>query len=200
MRRFNLLLAASFLTLASAAGAQTVINFDNLSDGSVVTTQYAGVEFSSSTGFTNYVTAQNQYNASKPNFICSGPIGRGINCSSPTIVTFLSAVTNVSLKGMGINDVGNMKVAQVDLYNGATFLGSQDILGNGQGFDPLFIDLMSWGTITRLELNNITDVAGIGWDDFAYTAGNMSAVPEPASVVLLVTGLAGIVVVRRRRS
>ncbi len=200
MRHLRLLLAASTLGLASTAGAQTVINFDNLSDGTVVTNQYSGVVFSSSLGNVNYITSQSGYNGSKPNFICSGPINSSIDCAAPTTVTFLSAVSGVSLKGMGINDVGNVKVAQVNLFNGLSFLGSQNILGNGEGIDPVFIDLSSWGTITSFELTNITDGGGIGWDDIAYTAGPRSSVPEPSSVALMIAGLAGIAAVRRRRA
>ncbi len=200
MRRFSLLFLASTLGLATAANAQTVINFDNLSDGTAVTNQYAGVTFSSSAGNTNYITTQSNYNGSKPNFICTGQTGQGINCTAPTFVSFLNAVSGVSLKALGINDVGNVKVAQVNIYNGVNFLGSQDIFGNGEGVNPLVVNLASWGTMTRFELTNITDAAGIGWDDVTYTAGPVTTAPEPASVALVLTGLVGIVAARRRRA
>ncbi len=200
MRRVSILLLAASLSVADSASAQTVINFDNLSNLDVVTNQYAGVVFSSSAGNVNYVTTQNAFNASKPNFICAGAVNSGINCTSPTFVTFLSEVSGVSLNALGIDNTGNGKVAQVDLYNGVTFLGSQDIFGNGERLDPVFVNLASWGSITRFELKNITDDAGIGWDDITYTAGVTSTVPEPASVVLMMAGLAGLVAIRRRRA
>ncbi|GAB1343130.1 PEP-CTERM sorting domain-containing protein [Gemmatimonas sp.] len=198
-RQLSTLVLASTFCLASTASAQTVINFDNLSNNTVVTNQYAGVSFSSTAGNTNYITAQSSYNGSKPNFLCSGPVNSFINCTASTTVTFESAVSGVSLKGMGINDVGNVKVAQVDLYNGLTFLGSQNILGNGEGYNPLLIDLSSWGSITRFDLTNITDSGGIGWDDITYTS-RPTSVPEPSSLALVAAGLVGVAAARRRRA
>ena len=186
---------ASAFCVSSVAQAQTVINFDNLANGTVVTNQYAGVLFSSTQGFVNFITTQSGYNASKPNFICTGPVGGGINCTAPTIITFAAAVSGVSILGMGINDVG--KVAQAQLYNGVNFLGTQNIIGNSEGLNPVLVDLSAWGSVTRLELTNINDGAGIGWDNLAYSA---NTVPEPSTVVLMLAGLAGIVVARRKRT
>lgn len=128
--------------------------------------------------------------------ICSGPAGSGINCSAPTFIDFISAVTGVSIKGMGINDVG--VVAQANLYNGATFLGAVNINGNAEVYNPVFVDFSSYGALTRIELTNITDGGGIGWDDLAYTKGPSNVVPEPASLVLVAAGLAGLAFARRR--
>ena len=186
---------ASAFCVSSVAQGQTVINFDNLANGTVVTNQYAGVVFSSTLGFVNYITAQSEYNGSKPNFICSGPVGGSINCTAPTIITFAAAVSGLSILGMGINNVG--KVAEAQLYNGVTFLGTQNIIGNSESLNPVLVNLSAWGSVTRLELTNITDGGGIGWDNLTYSA---NTVPEPSTVVLTLAGLAGIVIARRKRT
>ena len=191
------IIAAGALCLSAPLSAQTVINFDNLNNGDVVTNQYAGVTFSSTAGNVNYITAQSGYNGSKPNFICTGPVRSSINCAAPTFIDWVSAVTGVKISGLGINDVG--KVAEAHLFNGATNLGTFNIMGNAQGLDPLVLDFTGYGAITRLELTNITDAAGIGWDDLTYTANGVTTTPEPSSFLLVAAGVAALAIARRKR-
>jgi hypothetical protein len=77
------LLAVAFLG-ATASLYANVINFDDLTNGVVVTNQYAAQDavFSSTAGNVNYITTQASYNGTPPNFICTGPVGSGINCAA----------------------------------------------------------------------------------------------------------------------
>src|SRR5687768_11945708 len=72
MRRLVALLAVgAAITLATPAQA-VVIDFDTLSSGDVITTQYPGVTFSSEVGSQVLVNPQAVfYGTSVPNFICS---------------------------------------------------------------------------------------------------------------------------------
>lgn len=146
-------------------GSQTLyagpveINFDDQPQGGltgvVITNQYAGVLFSSTTGFVNYVTTQSSYNSTKPNFLCTGPAGSTINCMAETILTFATPVDNLTFDGMGINDIG--LVAKIDIYTNGIFTATQDVMGNSQGLNPVLQDLTAYDNITNIRIYNITD-------------------------------------------
>lgn len=188
--------------IATVPALATVINFDNLSNGDVVTNQYAGVVFSSTTGFVNFVTTQPAYQSTPPNFICSGPAGGSIDCAHETILTFSSAANGLSFDALGINDV-SANVAQVDVFTNGVFNSTVIIPGNAQGFAPEHIDLSAFAGVTKIRIYNITDAAGIGWDTFTY---NQSlGTPEPAAWMFAGSGLLLLMLgrvsgTRRRRS
>src|ERR1039458_7176959 len=98
-------IAVVFLALALSAtaafGASVVVNFDNLNNGDVITNQYAGVTFSSTSGNVNYVTAQSQYQSTPPNFLCSGPASGGIDCAQETFLNFSSPVNGLKFERVG---------------------------------------------------------------------------------------------------
>src|ERR1035438_6289557 len=87
------------LSATAAFGASVVVNFDNLNNGDVITNQYAGVTFSSTSGNVNYVTTQPQYLSTPPNFLCSGPASGGIDCAQETFLNFSSPVNGLNFDG-----------------------------------------------------------------------------------------------------
>jgi len=105
-----------------------VIDFDDLADGEVVTTQYPEATFSSSAGSDNKA-ATGDFGTSLPNFICTGPVGGPINCTEPTFIDFTSSVSNLTLMGVGIDDTG--VVAQVDVFVGGALDSTVDVIGEG---------------------------------------------------------------------
>jgi len=187
----------TLLGALSSIASATVINFDNLADGNVITNQYAGVVFSSTPGNVNYVTAQPIYNGTPPNFLCTGPVGGGINCTAETIMTFSSGVSGLTFQGLGINDV-SANVAQVDVFVNSIFNSTITVAGNAQGFNPVLVNLSAFSNVTKIRIYNITDAAGIGWDTFTFNQS--SSVPEPATFSFIGLGLAGAALLRRRRS
>jgi len=172
-----------------APAAANDINFDDLPGGTVVTTQYAGVTFSSSSGHDVATTAQSAtYGTSVPNFICSG-VGGGITCADPVYLDFLAPVSDLHFLAVG-DDMSGI-IGNAAVFAGATLLGSVDIVGDGDPFGtPMLIDLTAFSGITRLEITT-TDPAGLGYDDFHFVPGQ-GPVPEPATWALMLGGFATI--------
>jgi hypothetical protein len=193
-------IAVVFLALALSAtaafGASVVVNFDNLNNGDVITNQYAGVTFSSTTGNVNYVTAQSQYQSTPPNFLCSGPASGGIDCAQETFLNFSSPVNGLNFDGMGVNDIG--VEAQIDVWTNGVFNSTVQVIGNAQGLAPDHIDLSGFSNVTEIRIYNIVDGGGIGWDTFQYTQGQ-GTTPEPGTLIMFGSGIIGLAGMLRRK-
>ena len=195
MKSFLLTLGclAAASAFATQAGAVT-IDFDDLGNAVEVNTQYADVTFSSQAGSRILTTAQD-FDTSLPNFICSAQAS--INCVDDVYVDFAVGVNGLSFLAVGDNNVGD--VGDVRVFAGAVLLGTVDLIMDGLPFGaPQLIDLGAFANVTRIEIVNITDDAGLGYDDFTFDAGN--AVPEPATWAMMILGfgLAGGAMRRRR--
>jgi hypothetical protein len=156
-------------TVPPTPGSHAVINFDDLPQGSitgiVVDTQYPSAQFSSFTGYVNYVSTQPDLVSSKPNFICTGPIGGSIDCTGDTIVTFPSPASGLTLNAIGFDNAGT--VAQIDVFGTAGLLGTVAVIGHGT-VAPELQDLSAYSGITSIRIRDITDPGGLGWDDFSF--------------------------------
>ncbi len=102
-----------------------------------------------------------------PNLLCSGPAGDTANCAEDTFVDFTNPVDSLSFWALGVSNLGT--VAQVNVYVDHVFDSTVDITGLGDQFTPLPVDLSSFSNVTRIELVNIADAAGIGWDTFSFS-------------------------------
>ncbi|MHC4429350.1 MAG: hypothetical protein ACYS0D_12240 [Planctomycetota bacterium] len=168
----------------SSAEAGVVIDFDSFADGDVIDTQFPEATFSSSPGNVNFITAQPSIAHTPPNFICTGPEGGSINCVEDTYVDFTNPVEDLTLWAIGVNDFG--VVAQVNVFVNNVFDSTVDILGMGDANTPFIVDLSPFSNVTRIELVNIVDNSGIGWDTFSFT------LPTPGAMgVLALAGFAG---------
>jgi hypothetical protein len=182
---------------APPASAQVVtINFDALSNGTLVTNQYPFAVFSSALGMSNRVVTASPFNGSKPNVLCTGTAVI-VTCTDPTYIDFSVPVSGLSFKALGIDDIGRVGLARI--FSGSTMLDEIALVGNHQQFNPLLVDFGATGGITRLEITGIRDAGGIAWDDFRFNAGTASVSPEPSTVVLVASGLGSLVVGMRRR-
>ncbi len=193
----------ALLALGSATVAHaTVINFDNLAGGVLVTNQYAGVTFSSDPGEGMYTAGGTP--VSYPNFLCTAPIGGEIDCINNVYIDFAVPVSGLSIWAIEANEYG--AVATFSFYNGATLLGTQNLIGlaaapNTYGYGNQFIDLSAFSNVTRLEIRGPGGSGpidssyggnGIGWDDLSFTQ-----VPAPATMGL--PAFAVLTASRRRR-
>lgn len=189
----------ALVATAAAHASPTLIDFDNLPTSTQVTTQYPGVTFSSSAGENLYIDGGQP--VSYPNYICTGTSPSGIDCTADVYIDFASPVTNVSIWCVQPNEFGVSATCLV--YNGSTLLGTQNIIGlgtsSGFGYGNVFVDLSSFGPMTRLEIrgpggsgpiDNSAGGVGCAWDDLTYT------VPAPGAAALL--GLGGLALARRR--
>ncbi len=182
MRLGKVLCVATFV---AGTGFATVINFDNLAAGVAVTNQYsASATFSSVTGEVNATTAQD-LGSSLPNFICTAPVGGSIDCTHDVFVDFTNPVNNLTFLAVGVNNVG--VVAEVNVFENGSFFNTVNIIGAGTPFTPLTVNLSAFSNVTRIEIVNDIDAAGIGYDDFSF--GAATGVPEPSTFGLLAAGL-----------
>jgi PEP-CTERM motif len=185
---------ACLLAVASAGSASAAtIDFDSVGNGTVVTNQFAPATFSSIAGSQILTTAQN-FNTSLPNFICSGR-GGAINCVDPVLVAFSTAVSNLKFTAVGDNNSGVNGLVKV--FNGATLLGTQNILGDANPGTNFLVDLSGFGPLTGIEITT-TDAAGLGYDDFIFDIG-AAAVPEPTTWAMMLAGFGAIGGLLRRR-
>ena len=184
----------SVLGFAGSAHAG-LITFEDLSDGTIVTNQYAGVTFSSVGAETNIVTHQPGIGLGD-NFLCTGTAG--IDCASETILTFSGLVNNLSFFQVGDNASGI--VAQVDVFVSGFFASTVNILGFNDFSTPDFVDLSAFTNVSAIRIHDITDPGGLGWDNFSFKPAGTSTVPLPAGLGLLASAVGGLAALRRRKS
>jgi hypothetical protein len=147
---------AVLLSGGGRAGA-TIINFDDLPNNTIVTNQYPEATFSSNPGFVNWTTAQD-LGSSPPNFICTGPASGGIDCAHDVFVDFTNPVNNLRFVGVGVNNTG--VVAQVDVFVNGINTATVPMIGQGNPFVPVPVDLTAFPDVTRIAIHDVTDRGG----------------------------------------
>ncbi|MFN0102024.1 MAG: PEP-CTERM sorting domain-containing protein [Bryobacteraceae bacterium] len=112
----------------------------------------------------------------------------GGSCQTDWRLDFDFGVTNLMFESAFFNPVD---FVSVEYFDGATSLGSIPVAANGT------FDLSSVPRITSLVFNDSSTGAGFGFGDFSFDRAG-SAIPEPATLLLLGMGLAAIAYRRRR--
>ncbi len=148
--------------LASMGRAQTVIDFDDLSHNTVVTSQYPIATFSAETGYENIAIAFS--GPSEPMILCTRVINGGLGCDADTYIDFAAAVNDLTLQAVAVDDPG--VVCRVVVYENGIQTAVVDIIGPMMPWGP--IDLSGFSDVTRIEIIDINDQGGIGWDDFSF--------------------------------
>jgi PEP-CTERM motif len=190
---FKASLFALSIAIAGEASA-AVIDFDTLGDGVEVNNQYSGVVFSSVSGSRILTTSLGAFlGSSPPNIICSGTAS--INCGDDVYVDFLSGISGLSFLAVGDNDSGI--IGTVSAFAGMSLLGTVNIVGDGNFTTAQLVDISGFSGITRIEITHVTDLAGLGFDDFKFSSGG---VPEPASWALMLAGFGLVGAAMRRRT
>ncbi|MFN6461375.1 MAG: cadherin-like domain-containing protein [Nostoc sp. DedVER02] len=144
----------------------TLINFDNLAPGTVLTNQFSGVTFSSDPG-NSVTTLFYPLGPSQPNVIGTANSTGQINGNLNLNVDFAQPVNDLSFFVVGDNTVGT--AAKIDVYTTTSSSPiTVNLITDGNGFAPDLVDLSSFTNITRISINNVTDPAGIGYDSFQF--------------------------------
>ncbi len=153
--------------LALSAG-QTVINFDDLPAGTVVTTQYPGVTFSSADGYGNVTTSVNsQYGGSPPNSLGAFDPNTG-SFNDPTFLKFTTPVSDLKFVAIGDNNSGDIGTVVVTQKDGT--VTNVPIIGDGNFSTSILVDLSTFSNVSDIAISN-SDPAGLAFDDFSFTGG-----------------------------
>lgn len=188
------------LALASTSASAALVDFNGLPSGTVVSNQFAGVNFSTEAG---------QQVIASGGFICTGT--PGFNCTQDIYIDFASAASNISIDAVQANEFGT--VGTFFLYSGATLLGTQDLIGlsltdGAYGFGTQTVSFTGFSGVTRLEirgpggtgdLDNRYSGGGVGWDNLSWVS-TPNGVPEPSSLALVLVALAATAHRRKARA
>ena len=200
MKKFLIIIVASLMTLGLAFKANAVvIDFDSLSEWDLVSNQFAEATFSPDTGIElRAKTINGSFGTSSPNVLCAVPTSTAFgNCgNSPGgfTVDFTNPVNSLNFL-FATNNVTNVVIGKVDVFENFAFSSTIDIIGTIFATGEI-VDLTAFSNVTKIEIHSITDLGGIVYDNFSFSV----SVPEPSTLLLLGSGLAGLIALRRKFS
>ena len=213
------LIAATVLALPAAPAAAVLINFDDLTDGTTLSNQYAGVTFAAN-GFTgaggpyfDWATNTDMTIVS----IAGGDIGTlgtpslvsgnilrsfsgwlGEDGDASFSITFASAINAISMDFAGVYDTAEDSAnVRIFAYDGATLLGS--VAGPASTTGQFTLSYAA-SNITRVVVTPGSFYDWVGVDNINYTPATAGAVPEPATWAMMIAGFGLIGGTLRRRA
>ena len=166
---------------ATNGAAQTVVGFDDLvGNSTAVPAGYGGINWGP--GWQSYAWEQDPYNAN------SGAV-RIYNYTNPAYFSFTAATQFNGAYFAGPTSIS----AFFTLFLNNTQVHTSQTLGLTS--TPTFLHSGYTGLVDRVQVNSTPGYFVM--DDVSY--GSATVTPEPISMTLLGTGLAGIAAARRRR-
>jgi hypothetical protein len=144
----------------------TVIDFDDLAGGTTVTNQYSAATFSCDTGFYNQVVSD-----WGPKVLGTLPLDTdGRNYDRNLYVDFTSPVDSLMFDYGYINTASGGTVGEVNVFEDGQLYATTSIPGGGS---IQTMDLSSYRHVTRIEIVNVTDPAGLVYDNFRFSADSV---------------------------
>ncbi len=151
------------------------IGFDDLVPGTDVTSQYAHATFSSDPGCSAQVSDYAGLAASLPNYLFTyETCAAGLTAS--VYVDFDVPVHALQFKGVGVNNATRVATLRVITTEGVETV---EMTGQGDPTTPVLVDLSRYEHVLRLEIVDVSDPYGMGFDDFAFVAEDQEADDTP---------------------
>lgn len=169
---------------------QVIINFEDLADSDAVTTQYANLTFSNATALTAGVSLNEFDFPPSSGATAIFDDGAPISIDFGTPITELSGFFNYIVPlTITAFDSGNSQVAQVFSSFSSNITSLPD---PGSSVNEL-IALNFAGGISKVTIAG--DPAGYSFtlDDLTYTTLDVQPVPEPSTILLIISGIPAIV-------
>ncbi|MBD2384432.1 PEP-CTERM sorting domain-containing protein [Cylindrospermum sp. FACHB-282] len=189
----GLISVSAVLGLTESAKA-VVINFDSLAGNTVITNQFPEATFTSNSGF-EIRTLTGSFGASAPNVILATNTTGTPNTNQDIFVNFAQAVNNLSFRIVGDNSTSP---GLVNIFTSGVLAGQVNMVADGNGSTSDLVNLASFTNITSISMTSITDPGGIGYDDFTFDVAPAQSVPEPTTMLGLLTS-GGFLVTSRRK-
>jgi hypothetical protein len=143
-----------------------LINFDNLADGTIVTDQYPQATFSSDSGLYNEVFSD----WSSHVLGTFPPSPDGANFNHNLYVDFTAPVDDLQFNYGYVN--ASSVAGEVNVYQNGTLTATVPMLGGAN--DSIGTeDLSAYDNVTRIEIVDVTDPAGLAYDNFQFTSGDL---------------------------
>jgi hypothetical protein len=192
--RLALLLA--ILLVPSALLADPVINFDSLTDLNSVTTQFSGLTFSNATALTAGISL-NEFefpplSGSNVVFDDGGPMFIAFGNPIIGFSAYFTYSSPLILQGI---DAGNNIVATAT----SVFSSNLALSGDLGSSSNEFLQLAYAPGISGIRITGDASGGSFTIDNVSYTTkATTASVPEPSSICLLLTGMAGLFGLRKR--
>lgn len=181
--------AAVWLFAANPANA-LLIDFEEFNDGDLISL-VGNATFSSGNNVEVYAFG-GSFAQSGVNTIA--PDAGGGSFTGDLFVDFTAAVDNLSFWSGGDDIIGLQ--ATINVFVDGLFASAVGLVGDGSASTTDFHDLSAFSGVTRIEIVNVIDPAGLVYDDFGF---DVTAVPEPSILGLFALGLIAVGVTTRRR-
>lgn len=151
-------------TTISSTPEEVLIHFDDLPNNFNVGSYYPQATFSTDNFFYPVHTFQNCgpcSTSSPPNFISTKP-----NDAGELIVNFTRPVNNLSFWVVGI-DTRSGNFGFLDVFENDLKVATYNF--NGTFSNPAWVNLTTHTNVTKIRAYSLTDVQGVGFDDFRFT-------------------------------
>lgn len=169
--------------IAPASAGQTVIDFEGLSDGESVTSQYAGLTFANAVALTSWISLNE----------LEFPPASGINVVSdeagPIEIEFSSVMTTIRASLTYVDLITLTVYDRSSSVGGVTSTFVKNYMSSGNEPNEILAITVPGG-FTRAVFAGLATGGSFALDDLKFETLRTNGVPEPSSLALLALGVA----------